>query len=189
MSDAAARVPIEEKMARLHEALAERGLPHAFGGALALAWCTEEARGTIDIDLNVFIGTDRTGDLLDALPADVAWTDEDRGRIERDGQQRLWWDRTPVDVFLNTTAFHEQVADRARWERFGDAELPFLGCADLAVFKAFFNRRKDWADLEAMHRAGALDADRVLGVLVQHLGADDRRVEELRSLAAEPRTS
>ncbi len=32
-------------------------------------------------------------------------------------------------------------------------KLPFLSCPDLAVFKVFFNRTKDWADLEAMHDA------------------------------------
>ena len=174
---------VPDKMLALHAALGAAELDHAFGGALALAWCTERARGTIDIDLNVFVGTDRTADLLEALPEAVAWTTDDRARIERDGQQRLWWDATPVDLFLNTTPFHEQVADRARWERFGDVDLPFLSCADLAVFKAFFNRTKDWADLEEMRDAGALDVDRVVGVLVQHLGADDHRIDRLRTLS------
>ena len=40
---------------------------------------------------------------------------------------------------------------------------------DLAVFKAFFNRTKDWADIEAMIEAGSLDGDRVVGVLVRYL--------------------
>ena len=173
---------VPEKMLALHEALRAADLDHAFGGALALAWCTERARGTIDIDLNVFVGTDRTGDLLGALPAPIGWTADDRARIERDGQQRLWWDATPVDIFLNTTPFHEQVAQRARWERFAGRELPFLSCEDLAVFKAFFNRTKDWADLEEMRDAGTLDVDRVVGVLVQHLGADDHRIERVRTL-------
>ena len=37
------------KIVAIHKALASAKLPHAFGGALALAWCTERARGTIDI--------------------------------------------------------------------------------------------------------------------------------------------
>ena len=83
-------------------------------------------------------------------------------------------------MFLNTTEFHDQVAARARWEAFDGAELPFLSCSDLAVFKAFFSRTKDWADLEEMQAAGTLDIDRVMGVLVRYLGADDDRVERLR---------
>ena len=173
---------IPEKMLALHHALDGAKLPHAFGGALALAWCTQQARGTIDIDLNVFVGTDRVDDVLAALPEGVASIEPDRATLVRDGQQRLWWDRTPVDVFLNTTEYHDQVGHRARCEQFAGERLPFLACADLAVFKAFFNRTKDWADLEAMRDAGTLDLDRVVGVLVRYLGIDDERVARLRSL-------
>jgi len=37
-------------------ALDDADVPHAFGGALALAWCTQRARGTIDIDLATLPG-------------------------------------------------------------------------------------------------------------------------------------
>lgn len=173
---------IPEKMRAIHRALDEAALPHAFGGALALAWCTERARGTIDIDLNVFVGTEQTAAVLAALPGDIAWTDHDAVLVARDGQRRLWWDRTPVDLFLNTTEFHERAAARARWEDFDGDSLPFLACSDLAVFKAFFDRTKDWADLEEMHAAGTLDLDLVTGVLVRHLGADDPRIAKLQAL-------
>ena len=100
----------------------------------------------------------------------------------REGQARLWWDTTPVDVFLNTTAFHEEVATRVRWEPFAGVELPFLACEDFAVFKVFFNRTKDWADLEAMRDAGTLDVSAVAGVLASFLGDDDDRIARLLSL-------
>jgi hypothetical protein len=170
------------KIIAIHEALSAVDVPHAFGGALALAWCTERARGTIDIDVNVFVDVSRTSETLGALPGGVAWTAEDVTAIERDGQTRLWWDTTPVDIFLNTTEFHMQVANRARVELFAGAFVPFLSCADLAVFKAFFNRTKDWADLEEMLAAGTLDVDRVLGVLVRYLGPTDERVDRLRRM-------
>jgi len=173
---------IPGKMLAIHQHLADADIAHAFGGALALAWCTQRARGTIDIDVNVFVGTDRTREVLEALPIDIPWTVADQELIERDGQQRLWWDTTPIDLFLNTTEFHAQAATRARWELFAGADLPFLSCTDLAVFKAFFNRTKDWADLEEMRSADTLDLDRVIGVLVRYLGADDERVEHLRAL-------
>ncbi len=75
-------------------------------------------------------------------------------------------------MFVNTTEFHEQLAERCRWEPFGGNEVPFLGCTDLAVFKAFFDRTKDWADLEEMAAAGTLDVDRVAGILAHYLGGD-----------------
>ena len=174
---------LPEKLVEVHRTLADAGVPHAFGGALALAWCTQQARGTIDIDVNLFVEPHDVPATLQALPAEVRWTDADVALIERDGQARLWWDTTPVDVFFNTTDFHARAAERARWEPFLGRELPFLACRDLAVFKAFFARTKDWADLEAMAEVGALDVEAVLGVLVRYLGGDDERVERLRALA------
>jgi hypothetical protein len=113
------------------------------------------------------------------MPRGVTAATEDRALLERDGQARLWWRTTPIDLFLNTTAFHEQLGTRVRWEPFAGEQLPFLACDDLAVFKAFFNRTRDWADLEAMRDAGTLDVARVVGVLSWFLGAADGRVERL----------
>jgi hypothetical protein len=176
-------VNLPEKIVALHRALDREGIPHAFGGALALAWCTQQARGTVDIDLNLFVEPAQVEHALAALPAGVTWSSADVGRIQRDGQARLWWDQTPVDVFFNTTPFHARVAERTRFEPFLDKRLPFLSCRDVAVFKAFFNRTRDWADLEAMAEAGALDVEAVLGVLVHYLGGTDERIERLRTLA------
>ena len=162
-----------ERIVALHRALADADVPHAFGGALALAWCTQRARATIDIDVNVFVGVDRLDDVVAALPTGVDVTDANRAELAAEGQSRLWWDTTPVDVFFNTTDFHDAVAGRARWESFAGADVPFLACRDLAVFKAFFDRTKDWADLEEMHAAGTLDVEAVLGVLARYLGGDD----------------
>jgi hypothetical protein len=173
---------IPEKMLAIHEHLRTAGIDHAFGGALALAWCTQQARGTIDVDVNIFVGPDRAEESLAAFPPGVVATDQDRALVVRDGQARLWWGTTPVDVFLNTTEFHDGLATRVRWEPFAGAVLPFLACDDLAVFKAFFNRTKDWADLEAMREAGTLDVSAVAGVLAAFLGGDDDRVARLLSL-------
>ena len=172
-----------DRIVVLHDHLHSAGIPHAFGGALALAWCTQRARATIDIDLNLFVAVEEVGEALAAFPDGVQVSEEDRAVLDADGQVRLWWDATPVDVFCNTTPFHDDVATRTRTEDFGGRRMPFLACRDLAVFKAFFDRTKDWADLEEMASAGTLDAEAVLGVLVAHLGGDDHRVERLRSIS------
>jgi hypothetical protein len=178
---------IVDKIVAIGGALDDQHLPYAFGGALALAFCTERARGTIDIDVNVFVAKDRAQQVLDALPLQVLATDSGLDSLERDGQTRLWWEETPVDVFLDTTGFHVEVAQRRQLHEFGGRRSPFLGCSDLAVFKAFFNRTKDWADLEEMLAIGSLNVDQTIGVLVRYLGEDDERVERLRGLTTPPR--
>lgn len=88
--------------------------------------------------------------------------------------------------------FEDGRAEAAIWyrlERFGDMDLPFLSCVDLAVFKAFFNHTKDWADLEEMHQPGTLDVDRVLGILVWYVGPIDERIDRLRALSWQPVTT
>ena len=173
-----------EKILACHQSLAAADLPHAFGGALALAWCTQAARGTIDIDINLFVDVTDAERALSALPEGVEHSARDLAQLVRDTQIRLWWDATPVDVFLNSTPHHAEVQTRIRWEQFAGGELPFLSCPDLAVFKAFFNRTKDWADLEAMQAAGTLDVRHVTAVLTEYLGADDERLTKLADLRA-----
>ena len=175
-------IAVADKMVALHDGLSDAGVHHAFGGALALAWCTEQARGTLDIDLNVFAPPQQSQMVLRALPPGVSVSDDDGARIAHDGQARLWWDHTPVDVFFSTTPFHDDVAGRVRSEPFAGRHLPFLSCRDLAVFKAMFNRTRDWADLESMGEAGTLDIPFVIGIVVAHLGGADERVERLRAL-------
>lgn len=173
-----------DKIVALHLALEQRRLPHAFGGALALAWCTQRPRGTVDVDVNVLVPPERTDDVLASMPAQVSAAGSDRRALRKEGQARLWWGRTPVDVFLSSTPFHHEAATRVRVESFAGHDMPFLGCSDLAVFKAFFDRPKDWVDLSDMQEAGSLDLPRVLGQLVLLLGPQDARIERLRRLGS-----
>ena len=173
---------LQSQMVQLHKSLARRNIPHAFGGALALAWCTQQARGTIDIDINIFISTKEIDLLTSALPMAIGTSEGNLKDLHRDGQTRLMWNDTPLDIFLNTTTFHAEAARRIRYETFAGAELPFLACRDLAVFKTFFNRTRDWADLEEMHAAGTLDVRAVTTELLEFLGEDDPRIMRLRLL-------
>lgn len=171
-----------DKIIHLHKALAQAQLPHAFGGALALAWCTRRARGTVDIDLNILVPTGDFEKVLAALPGAVNVTANDRRILAREGQVRLWWEKVPVDLFLNSTPYHEQLAKRVRWETLDRQRLPFLSCQDLAVFKVFFNRTRDWADLEEMQMAGTLDTAQLRATIIEHLGAEDERIARLHTL-------
>ena len=124
-------ISLTDKILALHQGFEQAQMPHAFGGALALAWCTARARGTVDIDCNVFVGSDQAARVMKALPANVEWTEDDVAILLRDGQTRLFWGSTPVDLFLNTTDFHEHAsctrperALRQRHEAFALAQSP-----------------------------------------------------------------
>ena len=173
-----------DKILACHDHLQGAEIDHAFGGALALAWCTASARGTIDIDINLLVEADQVDAVLDALPAAVTWSKDDRQRLVNDSQHRLWWDATPLDLFLNSTDYDQRLASHVRWETLAGQHLPFLSCEDLAVFKVFFDRTKDWADLEAMQDAGTLDTQFVAGVISHYLGPDDPRLQRLLALEA-----
>lgn len=150
---------------------------------MALAWCTGSARGTIDIDVNLFVGTEHIQTVLDALPGEVSWTAADIKRLKRDLQHRLWWQQTPLDLFFNSTYFHQGLLERIHWEDFAGIKVPFVSCQDLAVFKVFFGRTKDWAGLEAMQQAGTLDAPFVAEVIGHYLGDDDPCLQRLQAIA------
>ena len=94
---------------------------------------------------------DAASSVFEALPHGISWTATDVAVVERDGQVRVWWESTPIDLFLNTTDFHEQLPIRVQQRLFAGAEVPFLSCTDLAVFKAFFNRTMDWASVPTMN--------------------------------------
>lgn len=164
-----------DKIVAVHAGLDAAGLPHALGGAIALAYCTEEPRGTKDIDVNVFVGTEQIDATLAALPDAVTATAAQRRQLARDGQSRLFWDDTPIDVFLSNVPFHDHAEANVRRVPFASVpDLPVLACADLAVFKAFFARPKDAVDVATMIATGAVDRDRLEATVVALLGSDER---------------
>lgn len=179
-------IELADKIVALDAALADAELSHAFGGALALAFHTAEPRGTRDIDVNVFCPPDAAADVFAALPSAIRWSDADLTTVGRDGQVRLFWDETPVDVFFSTGPFHDRVRRGARLVPFAGTRIPIVGATELVVFKAFFDRTKDWADIEEVIAAGSADVHEALRWMVDLLGAEDHRVGRLRSLLAEP---
>jgi hypothetical protein len=169
------------KIGALAGALDAAAIAHAFGGALALAYATEEPRGTRDIDVNVFLGPDAASDVFRAMPDGVTWSAQDVETARRDEQVRLWWDDTPVDVFFAAHPFHLAAAARARSVEFTGRTIRVLAPVDLATFKVLFDRPKDWVDIATMLDSGTLDLDAVVGEVAALLG-DDPRVERLRAL-------
>lgn len=176
-----------EKVVAIHLALDVAGHRHAFGGAIALAFCTKIVRATQDIDVNVFLSPSDAKTVFGALPSGVTWDRDDVRTAERDGQVRLKWDDTPVDLFFAYHPFHEHAARRARQVVLLDVPIPVLECSDLAVFKGFFGRTQDYADLESMAAADALDDGEVLQWMGDLLGTDDPLYEQVAAAIAKGR--
>jgi hypothetical protein len=172
---------------QLERALAGADVSHAFGGALALAYHVVDPRGTRDIDINVFVPASECESVFALLPPGVVWDERDVALAVRDGQVRVHWDDYPIDLFFSNHPFHDRAEAHVLRVPFEDVEIPILGADELAVFKAFFNRTKDWADLEAMHEASSFDGHVVLGWLVDLLEVDDERVDRMRALLRRPR--
>jgi hypothetical protein len=175
---------LAERVVALHRALARRGIPHAFGGAVALAYCTLDPRGTSDIDLNLFVPARNAATGLAALPDEVERPPGTEDVIARDGQVRLWWDETPLDLFFNYAPVHDEAARHRRTVPFADTRIPVLGPVELAVFKAMFDRTRDWADIEAMVAARSVDMESVREALAEMLPEDDPRFARLEQAEA-----
>ncbi|MBK5306870.1 MAG: hypothetical protein JJD92_09310 [Frankiaceae bacterium] len=171
-----------DKVVALSEALTAAGIPHAFGGALALAYCTEDPRGTRDIDVNAFVPATGADVVLDALPAGVRIPNGTAARIAADGQVRLWWDDTPVDLFLDYAPLHADAARGVREVPFAGRQIRVLGPVELVLFKALFDRPKDWVDIATVVDAGAVKRTVVRRRLAALVGPTDTRVAKWDAL-------
>lgn len=180
---------LDEKVAALAKALDGARIPHAFGGAIALAYYATP-RGTHDVDINVFLPAEAFERVLAALqPLGVEPPDARmRRRLEREEQMQLVWDRTPLDLFFSYTELHDACMQRRRRVPFGPEQIAILSPEDLAIFKVLFARDKDWRDLREMQLAQApgLDVAYATGWLERIVPPDDERLARFRQLVAEP---
>lgn len=170
---------LAQRVAAIDAALAE--IPHAFGGALALAYYAEP-RATIDIDLNVFVPATRFDDVATPLRGLGAEVDDPSiaALARRDGQVRVMWDSTPIDLFFAYDAFHDAAGAARRLVPFADGSIPILAPEHLVVCKVVFNRPKDWVDIDAMLEVGGdLEVAEVLRWVGRIAGDDDPRYERV----------
>jgi hypothetical protein len=170
---------LAEKVVAIDRALVD--VPHAFGGALALAYYAEP-RATIDIDLNVFVEVDRVQDVFDPL-AQLGVSVAAAGvadLVHRDGQARVLWDETPIDLFFAYDAFHPAAGAKRRLVPFADTTIPILAVEHLVVCKVIYNRPKDWVDIDAILELGTtVDVAEVLRWVARIAGDEDPRYERI----------
>jgi hypothetical protein len=174
---------LPEKIVAIHEQLTQAKIPHAFGGALALAYYAEP-RATIDVDLNLFVAPSSYPDIERDLAKIGVGDGVDLQVVERDGQCRLRWGDTPIDLFFAYDVLHDAMRRATRSEPFGKTKIPVLAPEHLLVCKAIFNRPKDWLDIEQMLVCvDDLDLTEVRAWLDRIVGADDPRRERFDQVA------
>ena len=162
-------------------ALQIAGIPHAIGGAIAYGFFGA-ARGTHDVDINLFVPGDAATAALDALIAAGLEIDEPLAlatAAER-GDARGVFQGLPVDLFFNSIPVHDRAATRTREVTLHAVRIRVLSPEDTAVFKMLFFRGKDLVDIERLLgiMQGTLDHAYVRDALIEVVGEGDYRTKK-----------
>lgn len=164
---------------RLAEQLESRGQEYALGGAIALGYWGAP-RGTVDVDLTVYLPPERPSECLGLLQ-DIGCeflSAEAAESLQEHGFCSVKFAGMRLDVFLPIVPFYE--AARTRRKRLELAGRPIVvwDAESLAVFKMMFFRRKDLADVEQILRTqgGQFNRPWVREQLAGMYGAGDPRL-------------
>ena len=145
MSEPNASVNAVVVASRLAEQLESRGTEYAFGGAIALGYWGEP-RGTLDVDLTIFLPPERPSDcvwLLQDMGCDVSAA-EALQSLRDHGFCSVKFAGMRVDVFLPTIAFYETARVRRKRLELGGQPIMAWDAETLAVFKMMFFAARTW---------------------------------------------
>ena len=163
-------------------------LEYAFGGAIALGYWAEP-RGTVDVDLTLYLQETDPFDRLDVLERiGCALSRIDAAvSIREHGFCRVQFEGARLDTFFPTLPFYELARERRRQVKLNGHTVYVWGPEVLCVFKMMFFRRKDIADVEQILRVQGpgLDRDWVRAQVVDIYGARDPRVSQWDELCTE----
>lgn len=171
----------------LAEALESRGQDYAIGGALALGYWADP-RGTMDVDLTLFVSADRPTEcvsVLQGIGCHVSASDA-VALLQEHGFCRATFAAVRVDVFVPTIPFYDTARARRRRVPLKHGHVMIWDPETLAVFKMMFFRRKDVTDLEQiLQRQPSLDRTWVRDQLVEIYGPRDARIAQWDELITE----
>lgn len=145
-----------ELVEQVHRLLDRLGLPHAFGGALALGYHASP-RGTSDVDVNVFVPFGRASEVVEAFAAlDLAAERPAEAWMPLAGVRLTGPEALVVDLFFSVDDIYDDMVGRCLEVPFDrdDLLIPILSAEDLVAFKLSFGRSKDWVDLEQLAALG-----------------------------------
>ncbi|HID78437.1 MAG TPA: hypothetical protein EYP56_20910 [Planctomycetaceae bacterium] len=173
---------------QLAAALDAEGYDYAFGGAISLGYWGQP-RGTVDVDLTLFLAPDKPSECVRCLQQIGCDLDAAAsvGSLQELGFCRVFYRGVPVDVFLPIAPFYEVARERRKKVYIGRTVVVIWDAESLAVFKMVFFRRKDLADVEQILRCQRPTLDRgwIRTQLIDMFGQRDPRVAEWGRLVAE----
>jgi hypothetical protein len=126
---------LADNVKAVHQRLEQAQIPHAFGGAFALAYYGAP-RETEDIDVNVF------------LPA-------------QESELKLDWQGIPIHLFFSRDPLHEEMKRRVRLVPLDGDTIPLIAPEHLVVRKMLLDRPKDRRDIKQIAAAVTLDWEEI----------------------------
>jgi hypothetical protein len=161
VSDAKPPLDAMAVAAKLAAQLHARGQEYSLGGAIALGFWSIP-RGTIDVDLTLFVPPERPAEcvwLLQEIGCEVPAV-EASASLREHGFCRVTFAGLDVDVFVPLVAFYEVAKARRTPVELGGTPVFVWDAESLVVFKMMFFRRKDLADVEQVLTAQGARFDR-----------------------------
>jgi hypothetical protein len=180
-------IDISQKLVNIAAKLTEHDIPYAFGGAIAFGY-HGEPRGTIDLDINIFIPPNENRQVINAFnelfPVDDAEALAEQ--VKNNDQLKTHWGDTRLDLFfLSDTDFHQSMSTRTQEVPFGNTAIRIISVEDLIVCKALFSRPKDWIDISKLCavKADKIDYNYVKTWLSYFLGPDSPNQQQFDGIA------
>jgi hypothetical protein len=173
----------EELAARLDAA----GCEYALGGAIALGFWAE-ARGTLDVDVTLYLSLDDSAGCLQLLEKIGCKVDRTRAlaMLQEHNFCQVQLLGIRLDVFLPMSSFYEAAKARRREVPIGNRCAYIWDAETLCVFKMMFFRQKDLVDIQSVLRSQGASLDRawVEESLLALYGSRGPRITRWRELAA-----
>jgi hypothetical protein len=173
---------------RLAAEFESRRQEYSLGGAIALGYWGVP-RGTVDVDVTVYLPPDRPSEclwLLDEIGCEFSAA-EAAESLREHGFCRLRYAGLQLDVFLPIVPFYETARARRRRVQLAGQAVMIWDAESLVVFKMMFFRRKDLVDVEQVIRTRGpqLDCTWVREQLAAMYGLRDPRIAAWDELVRE----
>lgn len=176
-----------EAASRVAAALDERGISYAIGGALALGYWGMP-RGTLDVDLTLFMPTDDPRAVV-AVLRDIGCDIDESAALPTLGEHGFCSATIAgvrVDVFLPIVDFYTVARGRRRAVNLEGVPVMIWDAETLVIFKLMFFRDRDLVDIAQILRTQGprLDAAWITTRAVDLFGGRDPRVSRWKELLA-----